>query len=97
MITDPRIRFDPEGTFSVQVHFLYASPAGLASGEGVAPGVLTWKIACVPGLIEFHADRARAFPWARTDDPRAVTCKECRATAEYEKALLALRNAGVRP
>jgi hypothetical protein len=58
------------------------TPAGpLRLGGGVG------KIACRPALAD--VDRVAggvARPVLFSDDPRAVTCPECRATEDYQKA-----------
>ena len=44
-----------------------------------------YKIACVPGLENFHAFN-RGHPWHRTEEVKAVTCKVCKSTAEFKQA-----------
>ena len=39
------------------------------------------RIACIPG---FDFVRGVAFPWLRSDDPRAVNCPLCKETSEYK-------------
>ncbi len=94
---DPQKHLLEDGVTEVTtIHFVYLSPAGTTAiqGQPLVAGKPTWKIACVPNLIQMAADRSRAFPWHRSDDSRAVTCPLCKETAAYKAQVVQLRAAG---
>jgi hypothetical protein len=93
----PQIMILQDGGAIVPIHFTYLAPKGVAQAEGQPlPGVVeqTWKIACCPNLVEFSARFSKPFPYHRTNDPRATTCPNCKATEAYKRAADALRAIG---
>jgi hypothetical protein len=78
-----------DGSVIYLVHFVFKSPKGIVRQQGKELNAVdpTWKIACAPGLVEMEAQATRAFPWMRSDDPRAVSCPLCQRTAEYRIAM----------
>lgn len=44
-----------------------------------------WRIACMPGMTEFHAT-AHHTNYPRSDDVRAVTCPACKKSNAYKKS-----------
>ena len=44
-------------------------------------------IACVPGLPQASSREGQPWPWHRTEDPRAVTCPNCKRTAVYQNIM----------
>lgn len=77
-----------DGTQLLLIHFLYRSPQGLtkAAGRALVTPIETWKIACVPDLMEMSTTATRQCPWQRTDEVRAVTCPLCKDTEVYKEA-----------
>lgn len=71
------------------IHFTYACPAGTSEAKGLpltpAPRD-TYKVACVPNLMESRPDLTRPCPLRRSDDPRAVNCPACKATQVFQDA-----------
>lgn len=67
------------------VHFLYD-----LSADGTAH---QWRIACMPNMVEFHSTPYHPN-YQRTDEARAVSCPACRRTAEYKRAVEALKAMG---
>lgn len=43
------------------------------------------RIACMPQLTEFHQTRFHPVH-KRSNDPRAVTCQQCKTTGVYKQA-----------
>lgn len=78
-----------DGSGLYLVHFVYPSAAGLVKSKGMPLGPArqeTYKVACVPDMLEMAANASRGSPWQRTDDVRAVTCPLCIRTEEFQKA-----------
>ena len=86
---DPQEALLPDGSRVTLIHFVYRLPRGPFGGTAVADaaGGQRWSVACVPNLLELHAANMRPTPWQRTDDPRAVTCPECKKSEAYRLAL----------
>jgi hypothetical protein len=42
------------------------------------------RIACTPGLREFHACHGRPYPWQRTVERKAVSCPACKETEAFK-------------
>lgn len=47
-----------------------------------------WRIACMPNMTEFHQTPYHPA-FHRSNDPRAVTCKQCHKTDAYMSAMVA--------
>jgi hypothetical protein len=81
-----------DGSWVLLVHFIYQAPEGLFVGLGLP---LTdskekrWRIACAPEMLEqnFPTQTGRNFPVQRTNDPRAVSCPNCKQTQMYQDEL----------
>lgn len=58
------------------VHFTYPV------GDG-------WRIGCMPNMTEFHSTSYHPN-YQRSNDTRAVTCKDCKNSANYKVAADAL-------
>lgn len=89
----PQTQLTPDLQEFVLIHLLYQSSAGLIEQQGAdlcPPRPKTWKIACVPGLLELAAHRSHPCPHLRTDDPRAITCPQCKKTVIYKERMAAL-------
>lgn len=69
-------QMDDEGRVSQAVH--YAIPVVERDGSS------RWQLACLPGVVDLHAVPGRPQPHLRSDDVRAVTCRNCLETDEYK-------------
>ena len=49
-----------------------------------------WCVACMPNMKEFHQTRHHPVQ-LRTNEPRGVTCPECKKTAAYVRMMRAYR------
>lgn len=94
---DAQVMLLEDGTPLVLIHFVYRSPPGVIRAEGapintnvISVAEHTWKLACAPGMIELPAQMSRAWPYSRSDDPRAVTCPTCIQSQEFARAKEAL-------
>lgn len=89
---DDQVQLMPDGMPIHLIHFIYQSPAGviLQQGERLAEGEDTWKIACIPQQREFFGTGTRPHPFRRTDDPRGVTCPQCKDTPAFKEHLIHL-------
>ncbi len=78
-----------DGRQLILVHFIYLSPRGttLVQGQSLTDE-MTWKVACAPNLVELPALASREFPYARTDDPRVVTCPTCKASEQFKQGAM---------
>lgn len=104
---DDQVMILPDGTSLVLIHYLYLAPAGLLqppAGDplpGVPPAASTYKLACEPRMAEFSMSAGptgRAYPWRRTDEPRAVTCPNCKSSKVWVEAMENIdRVLGVKP
>lgn len=81
MSLKPQIMICEDGSEMLLIHYTYLHEGGLLSP---AP---TWKIACVPNLMEHYKANGRMLPWLRSDEPRAVNCPGCVKSPEYIKAM----------
>ena len=61
------------------IHFVY--PVGES-----------WRIACMPNMVEFHATLYHPN-YQRTDDTRAVSCPMCIKSLTFKKSQEGLRDA----
>lgn len=95
-MSDPATMILEDGSGLVLIHFMFQSPAGMIRLKGIplgASGEETWKLACVPNMTEMAQAHNRPLPMHRTDDPRAVTCPQCRETQEFREKMAQVRQA----
>jgi hypothetical protein len=87
-VANDQIMLLEDGTEVYLVHFIYLSPAGTAhaTGKRLASASDTYKIACLPNLLQLSAHNGRPVPYRRTEDVRGVNCPLCKKTAEFEAA-----------
>jgi hypothetical protein len=71
-----------DGSVVTLVHFLYAHAGGGSTGTD-------WRIACMPGVTEFHQTPHHPN-YQMTNDTRATTCPSCKRTAPFKRAQEAL-------
>ncbi len=95
------IRMLPDGSGRVCIHWLFQDPEGpiqvtdrsvTASGPQIVRG-RRWRMACNPTQSNVSvAEGGRLTPSPHSDDPRAVTCPKCMATAKFQEAMIHLQN-----
>ena len=73
---DHQVMFDANGSTRVVVHL--ELPGG--------------ALACLPGMKGLEATPTRTWPYQRSDDPRAVSCRLCRETDAYKERLTEIRS-----
>lgn len=49
------------------------------------------RIACMPNMTEFHTTPYHRS-YARSNDPRAVTCPACKKSTPFAEAMISLQN-----
>jgi hypothetical protein len=88
----------PDGTQVPTIHLLYQAPAGTTQVEGeplVDSGPTVARLACSPLIEDLSLCYGREAPMLRTDDPRAVTCPNCKDTKEYQKKVVDYARGGI--
>ena len=85
----PQTAILEDGTEVTLIHLVFLSPVGLIEGAGKPLSSLgeSWKIACMPNLLEMSQQQNRAAPFMRSDDPRAVTCPNCKQSEQYRRGI----------
>jgi hypothetical protein len=86
----------PDGSGRVRIHYFHRDDKGpVSTAQVVHPtqigpvplGGATGFIACQPGLKSLFTP---AGPVVHSDDPRAVTCPECRGSGEWREVMTRL-------
>lgn len=93
------IRVLPDGSGRVRIHYFVTDPKGPVRTTGrtaAAPGVgvivlggAEGYVACQPGLTSIQPvfKNGEIWPLAHSNEARAVTCPECRATEAWKKTM----------